>query len=307
MPTYPVAAPTLTGDTLAISRFLNSPTAVNRALRAITDEKFIADRMLTARVRTSGGAVMYGVSESIYTDRDPRLVAPGAEYPRALSPDGAAALLTINKYGQDSELTDEKISREQGRSVSSILAKEGNRVVQYVDTITMGAIATAVTQTQAVTAAWSNPATADPLLDVMLAQATIDDLGQGYNADTVVTTTTLAARLVANPKVLAGTPRESTSPIIKSGQFTQIGSLTIWAVPARRMPSGVSAFVFDSAQLGFMAYEDLGSPEYSGAADGVQTYVRRDPAATDKWLIRSRRTFAPAVQEPAACVKLTGA
>lgn len=146
MPTYPVAPPVLTGDVLTINRFLNAPAAVNRVMRNLTDEGFVADKMLQGKVKTSGGAVMYGVSESIYTDRDPRLVAPGAEFPRAQSPDGAAALLTVSKYGQDLPLTDEKISREQGRSAGTVLAKSANRTIRYVDTIVMAAIAAAVTR-----------------------------------------------------------------------------------------------------------------------------------------------------------------
>ncbi|GLY32124.1 hypothetical protein [Kineosporia sp. NBRC 101731] len=306
MPTYPVPAPTLTGDVLTINRFLNSPAQVNRALRSIADQQFIADKLLAGRVEASGGAILYGVSESIYTDRDPRLVAPGAEYSRAIAPDGQAAMLTIGKYGQDLGLTDEKISREKSRSVQTVLAKSANRTVAYVDAVTLAVINAAVTQTQAAVAPWNNPATADPLLDVMLAQAKIDDLGQGYRADVLVTTYEYGARLTANPKVVAGVKRESDSTITVTGDFTRIGGLMLWTVPAARMPLGVSAFVADSKQLGFMGYENIQSPEYSGSADGIQSWVRRNPVANDEWLIRSRRIFAPAVQEPQAAVKITG-
>lgn len=307
MPTYPVAAPTLSNDLLTINRFLNNPTAVNRAMRTIADEQFVADKILTGKVQASGGAIVYGVSESIYSDRDPRIVAPGSEYPRALTPDGAAALLTVSKYGQDVPLTDEKIGREKGRGAQQVMLKSANRTVQYVDTITLAAIATAVTQTQAAVAAWSSTNTADPLLDVMLAQAQIDDLGEGYGADILVTDYLHAARLVANPKVVAATPREGANGIIRTGEFPMIGSLRIVAVPTRRLPPGVTALVADSRQLGFMGYEDIPSPEYTGPADGIQTWARRDPSANDQWLIRTRRVFAPAVQEPNAAVKITGA
>lgn len=306
MPAYPVAAPTLTGDVLTINRFLNTPAAVNRRMRTIADEQFVADKILTGKVEASGGAITYGVSESIYSDRDPRLVAPGAEYPRALTPDGAAALLKISKYGQDVPLTDEKIGRERGRGVQQVLLKSANRTIQFVDTVTLAAISTAVTQTQAAVAAWSSPSTADPLLDVMLAQAAIDDLGEGYSANILVTTYVNAARLVANPKVVAATPRESAQNVTRTGDFGMIGSLQIIAVPARRMPPGVSALVADSNQLGFMGYENIPSPEYAGSPDGIQTWARRNPVANDEWLIRTRRVFAPAVQEPNAAVKITG-
>jgi hypothetical protein len=94
--------------------------------------------------------------------------------------------------------------------------------------------------------------------------------------------------------------------ITQTGQYGMIGGLMIWAVPARRMPSGVGAFVADSQALGFMAWEDLGSPEYVGDPREVQTWIRRNPAGNDEWLLRTRRVFAPAVTDPAAAVKITG-
>jgi hypothetical protein len=304
---FPAAAPTLANDVLTINRFLNSPAMVNRRVRELADQQFVADKILTGSVEASGGAISYGVSESIYSDRDPGLVSPGGEYPRALTPDGAAALAKVSKYGQDVPLTDEKISREKGRGVQQVLTKSVNRTVRFVDTTTLAVIAAAVTQTQAVTASWATTATADPLLDVMLAQAQIEDLGEGYNADILVITKTLAARLVANPKVVAGVRRESNPTITENGELTVLGGLRIVAVPAARMPVGVTAIVADSQQLGSMGWENVASPEYSGPASGVQTWVRRNPQANDEWLIRNRRVFVPFVQEPNAAVKITGA
>ena len=97
MPTYPAAPATLAGDVLTISRFLESPTRVHRRVRDITSQQFIAEKLLGGTpVNAAGGAIVYDVSESIFTDRDPGLVNAGAEYPRAIAPDGAAAIaLTV--------------------------------------------------------------------------------------------------------------------------------------------------------------------------------------------------------------------
>lgn len=307
MPTYPVSAPSYTDPVLTINHFLKSPTAVARRIRDITSQQFIAEKLLGGdKVKASGGAVIYGVAESIQTDRDPRLVNAGAEYPRAIAPDGTSALALTSKYGQDVALTDEKISREQNRSLNQALTKAANRTVAYVDGVVLTVINTAVTQTQAAVAAWTNAATSDPLRDVNLAIAQVADLGEDYNPDILVTSYANAALLKSNAKVISGMPRESESNLTTKADFGMIAGLHIWAIPARRMPSGVGAFVADSQALGFMAWEDIQSPEYAGDPSGTQTWTRRNPVGNDEWLLRTRRIFAPAVSDPAAAIKITG-
>src|SRR3954470_1359984 len=102
--TYPPVAPSLTGDVLTISRFLNSPTAVSRRLRTIAENRFIADVLLTGRVE--GSSILYETDEAIYTTDAPEIVAPGAQYPRTLAPTGTAAVAVPPKWGQEVPITD---------------------------------------------------------------------------------------------------------------------------------------------------------------------------------------------------------
>jgi hypothetical protein len=303
---YPPTSPVLTGDVLTVNRFLTSPTAVQRRLRTLADQRFLADVILTGRIQASGGAISYEQSETIYSDRVPTPVAPGGEYERALAVGGIAALAKVTKYGQDIRITDEAIGRQPATTIQRVLTKLVNRAVKYIDTISLAAIAAAVTQTQSATAAW-NAGTADPFLDVMLAEAQVADLAEGYSMDTIVLTSTLYARLVANQKVIGGLARESTNTVTNTGQVTVLAGLVVRPVPASRMPAGISAMVLDSAQLGSLGYEDIPSPEYTGnPASDIQTWTRRDASATDSWLVRGRRPVVPIVQEPNAAVKLTG-
>jgi hypothetical protein len=303
---YPPTAPVLSGDVLTINRFLASPTAVQRRLRTIADQRFLAEVILTGRIEATGGAISYEQSETIYSDRAPSPVAPGGEYERALALGGVAALAKVTKYGQDIRLADESIGRQPAVSVQRVLTKLVNRCVNYIDTISLAAIASAVTQTQAAFAAW-NTGTADPFLDVMLAVAQVEDLAEGYDIDTIIVTSTLYARLVANQKVISGLRREATNTVTETGEVTQIAGLVLRPVPASRMPAGISAMVLDSGQLGSLGYEDIPSPEYTGnPRDEIQSWVRRDGNATDSWLVRGRRPVVPIVQEPNAAVKLTG-
>jgi hypothetical protein len=303
---YPPTGPTLSGDVFTINRFLASPTMVLRRLRTLAEQRFLAEVILTGRIPASGGAIAYEMSESIYSDRSPSPVAPGGEYERALAAGGVAALARVTKYGQDIRITDEAIGRQPAVTVNRSLTKLVNSCVNYVDTISLAAVSAAVTQTQAAVAAW-NTGTADPFLDVMLATAQVEDLAQGYSVDTIVLTSTLYARLVANQKVMSGLARESSNTVTSTGDIATLAGLVVRPVPASRMPAGVGAFICDSTQLGSLGYEDIPSPEYAGnAATDIQTWVRRDGSATDSWLVRGRRPVVPIVQEPNAAVKLTG-
>ena len=108
---FPAAAPTLSGNDLTISRFLQSPELLRRRLRDYTDLRFVSDQILTGRYRTQGGAVLYETGEPFVTDRTVESVAPGSVYPYANLPVGTAAVAAIQKWGQKVLLTDEEIAR----------------------------------------------------------------------------------------------------------------------------------------------------------------------------------------------------
>src|SRR3982751_5635205 len=96
---YPPAAPTITGDVITISRFLNSPAAVSRRLRTLAENRFIADTLLSGRYEVAGGSLLYEQNESIFTARAPEIVNPGAEYPRTPAAPGAALMASVSKWG----------------------------------------------------------------------------------------------------------------------------------------------------------------------------------------------------------------
>jgi hypothetical protein len=143
---FPAGAPTLSGDTLSISRFLQDPAALQRRLRDYNDLRFVSDRLLTGRLRSQGGAVLYELSEPFVTDRTAESVAAGSEYPYANLTPGTAAIAAIQKWGQKALLTDEEIARNQyaGAAVDRAMQKVVNSVISQVDSITMSAIASAV-------------------------------------------------------------------------------------------------------------------------------------------------------------------
>src|ERR1700759_852182 len=129
--TYPPAAPSLSGDLETISRFLNNPTLVSRRLRTIAEQRYISDVVLSPRFQVSGGAVLYETGESIFTSDNPRAVAPGSEYPLTMAPTGVASIAKTVKWGQDTEITDESIKRQNMQPVSKAMLKLVNQNVKY--------------------------------------------------------------------------------------------------------------------------------------------------------------------------------
>lgn len=305
MPTYPPAPPTITGDVASVNRFLNEPTSVNRRVRDITLNRFLADFIFPQRIPIEGGAILYEVGDGLYLAKDPEAVNPGAQYPRTTETRGAAAIARATKWGQDVPITDEAIKRLRGAELERKLRKLGNTMVRKVDGVAMAAAAAAITHTSTTTAAWS-AAGADPFLDVMLADAAGSELDEGFEYDTLIMTDVLYARMVANPTVLAGLAREGSNTVTETGDVVRIAGKTL--VRSNRLPAGVNRLLIDREQFGAMGYEDLESPEYEGdPANGIETWARRDPAANDSWLVRGRRPVVPLVLEPLAGISIEDA
>jgi hypothetical protein len=248
--TYPPAAPSLSGDVLTISRFLNSPTAVARRLRTIAENRFISDVLLSGRVE--GSSILYETDESIYTSDAPRVVAPGAQYPRTLSPTGTAAVANPVKWGQEAPITDEEVGRFRGQAVERTLQKIVNYLVYTVDTATLTTITSGVTQSIAALANW-NATTGNPILDLLRAKATIRALNKGYEADTVACDDFAFAYIVGNFNVLATMAREQNQTASMTGSLVELAGLRILATP--NLPTTGTAIVVDSTALGSMGYE----------------------------------------------------
>ena len=305
MPTFPPAAPTLSGDLLTIHRLLQTPTLLQRRLRTITDLRFVSDQILTQRFRSSGGAVLYEVSEPIVSDRPVESVAPGAEYPMALTPEGAAALAAVLNWGQATAITDAEIKRSvpMGNAVDRKLRKLMNSVISRVDAITMSAVGSAVTATQAAGANWDN-ASATILRDLERAKAKVVDLNQGYNPDTILMSSTKYAEMASDEKVATLRRREDSANPIYSGKIDIIDDLTVITTSTGNLPSD-DVWVLDSTQLGGMADETEVDPGYTMAELGIQVQTERIPKR-DSFEMWARRITVPVIQEPSAAVKITG-
>jgi hypothetical protein len=331
-----------TQDIYSISRYLNDPTMVLRALRTIADQIFIGNKILTGQLYTKDGAAIYEQIESIFAANTPQAVQPGDEYPLTPVPTGPAQIATVLKWGLDTLIYDESISRQNFDVVARDFIKLVNSVYQYIDGLIMSAFVAAITQTVNAGASsisgtgpsgganWNGAGTNAPKImrDVMYAEQLMRSLKQGYNADVVVCDLQTYAAVMGDPNIAPMVPREdfgrgvSDMPImqgIKTGLQTRLLGKTWLATP--NLPTSVGgefgpfAAVCDSTVLGAMLDEELPAPGYvgsqsDGSADGdgrsmIQVKTMREDTQ-DRWRIRARRCTAPIIIEPKAIVQIAG-
>lgn len=302
--TYPAAAPTLSGDTLTISRLLQNPAFISRVLRTFRDLRFVSDQILTQRFRSNGGAVLYDQSEPFVSSRTVEAVSPGSEYPFADLPTGTAAVAAIVKWGQKTRLTDEEIARSvyPGQAISRSMQKVVNSVIRQVDAVSMSAVQSAAADT-ATAGSWDNATAANrkPLDDILLAVQRIEDRNQGYMPDTLVVSPKAYTYLMLSELIANLRQRETTDNPVYSGQIERVAGLTVLKTPAL----STSALVLDSTALGGMADEMDGAPGYAVADLAVQVKsIRKDDL--DAWDLQGRRKTVPVVQETGAVEEITG-
>lgn len=325
-----------TQDIYSISRYLNDPTMVLRALRTIADQIFVGNKVLTGQFFTDSGSIIYEQIESIFAANVPQGIAPGAEYPLTPVPTGPAQLANTVKWGLDTEITDESINRQNFDVVSRAFIKLVNSVIQAIDTLIMTAVTAAITQTQAAGAttiggsatgnySWSGsgttPLAPKILRDVMFAEEALRSLKQGYNANTVLCDLGTYAAVIGDPTIAPTLPREdfgrgvNDMPVLKgiaTGLSTRLFGKTWLATP--NLPSTPYVAVLDATVFGAMLDERLPAPGYVGGGDGngddagrsmIQVKTMREDKG-DKWRIRARRTTVPIIIEPKAGIEITG-
>lgn len=304
---FPAAAPTLSGDLLTISRFLADPARVQRRLRDYKDLRFVADQLLTDRLRSQGGAVLYDMTEPFITDRTVEAVSAGSDYPYANLATGTAGLAAIAKWGQKVLLTDEEIARKSWpmSAVDRALSKVTTTIIKQVDTIAMAAIGTAITAEVATVGSWDN-ATASlrkPLDDILLGIQAIEDLNLGYRADTLVVSPKAYTYLMLNDAIAQLRKRETSDNPVYTGMIETVANLTVIKTP--NLPVITRAWIVDSTQLGGMADETDGAPGYAISDLAVQVKAIRKEGQ-DAWDLQGRRKTVPVVQEPGAGYEITG-
>lgn len=297
--------PTLNGQKVTVSWLMNNPLFIYRIMNTIAQQRLIGDKLLAGRVDLTGsGSAVFGVSEGIFATRSAEKVPAGGEYLLTDDSDGIPALAITDKWGLATEIPQELISRNRLDIVQRKIVKLVNRQVFGFDALVLSAVSSAITNTQAASAAW-NSGSADPFLDMMLGGAVVDSLNLGYDINVVALSPTYFARAVAAAKIIDRMPREGTDTLVVTGRTITIAGLTF--LKTTNLPSGVNVMPVDSTALGAIASEKLGGDGWVGdSASGVE--VKVEPLdGRDGFRIRTRKVAVPMVQETGAGVKITGA
>lgn len=301
MLTYPVQPSTLTGTaTVAqVLAFLKSPTLLSRRFAEILSaQNFIAHTLLKERYTMQGGALAYYSDEAIKAAEGPETIAPGGEYPLVALNEDQVRIATAMKKGFGTEVTDEAVGRLLLQPVERAIAILANTIVDNFDSVTLSAIASAITNSVTGTA-WTT-ATAI-VTDVEKAKASLLNQKKGYKADTIVLTPSQYAGIAA--PLLSLLPREASNPVL-SGSWPSILGLT-W-LTNENLPAGWVPTVIDSNNLGGIAHEDVPSPEYVTVGGGSGAEVARFRKDNDSTRIQVRKTDVPVVRNAAAGVEITG-
>lgn len=313
--TFPPAPATLSGDVLSINRFLKNPEWVMRALRTISEQMFVSNKILTGQLWTASGSIGYEQTETIYADNAPEPVSPGAAYPETTTGTGPASMANTVKWGQKSRISDESISRLNYDVVKRKFTKLANSHVLQVDTVALSAVASAITQTTAAIASWAGTGTTPYILrDLMRAYANILDLKQGYMPDTVLVGLTTFANIVSDDKLAQLLPREVpgvTKGPVEGGWdspfMKRIGGFNFVTSP--NLPTTGYAYLLDSKVFGAMVDERVPGPGWvqsdDPGAQRIQVQTIRNEE-NDAWTVKCRRITVPIIVEPKAAWAITG-
>lgn len=305
--TYPAPPAKVSGgDTLEIHQLLKSPTQIGRRLRTLLENRFIADALLTGRYKAVGGAILYETGESIFNDDEPEAIAPGGAYPLTESRMGELAAARVDKWGRDTPITDEAISRLGIDPVNRALTKLVNTTVRFVDSAALGVIASKTTQVYNATGAGADGAwdTAKGLIGgVLKAKAKIESLDEGFALDTIVLGDVQWASAMTVLVEAGMLPKEANNPLV-TGNWPE--TLGLRWLRSNHTPT-TDPMLVDTSQLGGMADEDQNAPGYTNANGiGVEAKVIRDDKL-DRYLARARRVTVPVVLESNAAIRVQNA
>ena len=297
--TYPVARPSGALTTEQIHLLLRNPQLIARRVDTLTDQRFISDYLLAGRYSAEGGGIFYETGEQIFPADSSESVAPNAEYPKTVLTEGELAAAKTDKRGLETDITDERISRGAQGAVDRALTKIVNGLIRDVDGIAMAVIASKVTDSFT-SSAWTT--IANVVNALAAAKANREDLALGLNLDTIALTGAQFAKVMGLFASAGVLPREDGNPIV-NGQFpTNLLGYT-WVTSPHIV--GTDPLLVDREQLGGMADEDLGSPDYTRSGDfNVETYSKRNN--TDSYTVRARRVVVPVVIEPQAGLVISG-
>lgn len=298
--TYPVKHPTGTLTTAQLHLLLQNNKVIAKRVAELSKMKFIADWLLQGRFDATGGGIFYETGEPVFASDNPEAISPLGEYPLVVLDDGTVVAAKTDKWGLDTMISDEKIARQGRFYVDRGILRVTNTVIRFIDQVAMAVIASRVSSTFT-SGTWDSAGAAvEALLTIQAERA---NLGIGLELDTIVLRPAQYAKVIGMLIDDKALPRESGETAIKGNLPVDALGLT-WATTPNFQ--GANPLLLDRDNLGGMADEKLGGPNYASAGDfGVEVKSIRDED-TEGYKVRARRVTVPVVTEPLAGVQLTG-
>ncbi len=301
---------TVTSDGVrTISRYLNDPVVVTRALRTLTDRQFVADRVLRGRI--VGNMVEYEIGESIFPIGDalPEEIEPFGEFPLVGVGDADVRLEAVPKFGYRTEVSLEAVRRRGDQPVVRANTKLANGVALRFDSAFMAKINVTKASMLAVTGASWSASGATILRQLEQAKAAILDQRQGYNPRAVLLDRQKYAILVSDDKVQNSLDRDTVEDEAFSGTIVRVADLEIMVAPSGTV-GATDPIVFDPDALGSIV-QDVDAAQRRAGNNGVFAETQYYNSANavggaEFWSLSAGREALAIIQEPKSAAVISG-
>jgi hypothetical protein len=143
---YPLAPPTLSGNTLTVDMALAQPTRITKRIMDLSLQNFIVSRIFATGGTVSGGAVVYDQAtlNELYTDREVERVMPGDEFPLVGSQRPIPKVALVEKWGGKFFITDEARRRNDTTFFNNQVTQLSNTIVKRVNTNAVATLEAAI-------------------------------------------------------------------------------------------------------------------------------------------------------------------
>lgn len=292
---YPLGAPTLTGNTLTVDTALKQPGRITKRIADRTLQKFIVDRIFASSGQTvAAGAMIYDqvTTNELYTDREPERRMPGDEYPIVGSARRAPKVATSEDWGGKFFILDEAVRRNDRIHFDNQVTMLANTLVRRVNTQAVAqleaaisalggaGVITGVNWGATVTAGSSaSTASAWPAADFAKAQtaADVDELGVVYDL------------WIVNP-----VQKGALATVYGADLAALLESFGIKELFASNRVAAGTAYAVARGQVGFLDYEQ-----------GLATETWREAKTKKNW-VQSSVMPIMGITNPYSIKKFTG-
>lgn len=290
--TYPPPSPSVSGDNITVSTYLQNPARVQRLIQNLTYERFIADRIFAPGPRATGGAVLFDqvTANDLFLTRDVQSIQPGDEYPILTDEAPAPRLAAVEKWGGRVFVTDEQRDRNQYDVFARETRKLGNTIVRKVDNVGIAALQAApINQVTGVD--WTTAAGSAMIANLIDGAQKINEADLGYTVDLAILNPVQFGELLKNKDFRDAMQVNTGANLLAEGI---IGSFMGMAFGQSNRVTAGTGFLLAGGQVGSISDE---------VPLGTKVYREEGKDAT---FIQGGRRVVPYVTDPMAAVQLNG-